>query len=550
MGLKFRPSLKSPTAAEFDLQIKDFCRRVRLHALFADQPQDPNFNPRLYVPTGWNPPREDPELEDKLFNLRKALRRNIAENQPHWKDNLSRQDRAELKELKSNQAVRVLPTDKNLRPALISTDWVKTETLRHLSDELSYSKVTLEDWYVYRDNIIKRREQLMSTYCQSIVPNVARFLRSYDHFITPAKFYVIPKIHKTPMVGRPIAASHSYITRPISIFVDELIKPKLRMPTVLRDSSELIQLLENTVLPHSNCFLVTADVVSLYPNVDTKKALVALDLLLREALAPETPLLIQLARLVLENNFLSSEFSSDIFHQEYGIAMGTPFAVTVANAFMYHYEKDIVQKYSSYLTLYRRYIDDIFAIWVGPRDTLLEFLDTLNNKTDRIKLTSCISDSSISFLDLFLYRDASTNVLQFSTFQKPLNKYLYIPFESFHPSSNKKAFIKGELMRYARNSSSLESFSETREKFWRRLRVRGYPFRFLLPLFREIRYSDRRRWLMQKPKNRSRVNKTIVFKTTYNCSHARIKHVISQMLPDLDCTVCYKSTVTLANLCK
>jgi len=86
--------------------------------------------------------------------------------------------------------------------------------------------------------------------------------------------------------------------------------------------------LENTVLPHSNCFLVTADVVSLYPNVDTKKALVALDLLLQEALAPKTPLLIQLTRLVLENNFLSSEFSSSIFHQEYGIAMGTPFAIT------------------------------------------------------------------------------------------------------------------------------------------------------------------------------------------------------------------------------
>ena len=64
------------------------------------------------------------------------------------------------------------------------------------------------------------------------------------------------------------------------------------MPTVLRDSSELIQLLENTVLPRSNCFLVTADVVYLYPNVDTKKALVALNLLLREAQVPETLLLV------------------------------------------------------------------------------------------------------------------------------------------------------------------------------------------------------------------------------------------------------------------
>ena len=103
----------------------------------------------------------------------------------------------------------------------------------------------------------------MSTYCQSLVPNVARFLRSYDHLVTPPNFYVIPKIHKTPMVGRPIAASHSYITRPISIFVDELVKTKIRMPTVLRGSSELIQLLEHTALPNTNCFLVTADVASL-----------------------------------------------------------------------------------------------------------------------------------------------------------------------------------------------------------------------------------------------------------------------------------------------
>ena len=144
-------------------------------------------------------------------------------------------------------------------------------------------------------------------------------------------------------VGRPIAASHSYITRPISIFIDELVKPKIRMPTVLRDSGELIQLLENMIFPNTDCFLVTADVVSLYPNVDTKKALIALDLLLREARVPETPLLIQLARLVFDNNYIYSEFSPDSFHQEFGIAMGTPFAVTVANAFMFHHEKDIVE---------------------------------------------------------------------------------------------------------------------------------------------------------------------------------------------------------------
>ena len=47
------------------------------------------------------------------------------------------------------------------------------------------------------------------------------------------------------------------------------------MPTVLTDSGELIQALESIRLP-PHCFLVTADFISLYPNVDTKKALTAL----------------------------------------------------------------------------------------------------------------------------------------------------------------------------------------------------------------------------------------------------------------------------------
>ena len=118
-------------------------------------------------------------------------------------------------------------------------------------------------------------------------------------------------IHKNPMVGRPIAASHSYITRPLSIFADEYVKPRLKMPTVLRDSGELIQALESVRLP-PHCFLLTANVISLYPNVDTKKALLALDLLLREAGAPETPLLIQFSRLVLRIIF-SKPNSVEIF---------------------------------------------------------------------------------------------------------------------------------------------------------------------------------------------------------------------------------------------
>lgn len=326
MGLKFRPSLRPPSAAQFDLQIKDFCRRVHLQDKFANCLQDADFNPRLYILSGWNPPRENPDLEDKLFAVHRELPENIAVNILHWKSNLTKQEREELQELKSNLNIKVLRTDKNLGPALLSTDWVQAHLDIYMTSCHIVKSRNRTGIYDNRPNVINSREKLLSIYSRFISSNVTHFLCS---FVSPAKFHIIPKIHKNPMVGRPIAASRSYTSRPISIFINELSKPKIHMPTVLRDSGELIQLLENMVLPDTDCFLVTADVVSLYPNVATKKALIVLDLLLREARVPETPLLIQLARLVFDHNYRSSEFSPDIFHQVFGIAMGTPFAVTV-----------------------------------------------------------------------------------------------------------------------------------------------------------------------------------------------------------------------------
>ena len=106
--------------------------------------------------------------------------------------------------------------------------------------------------------------------------------------------------------------------------------------------------------------------------------------------------------------------------------------------------------------LFQCFIDDSFAIWFGPKGTLLEFLNALNSKTDQSKPNYCISESSHNFFFWICFsidRDTSLNVPQFSTFQKPLNKYLYIPLELFLSSSNKKAFFKGELTRYAQGQS-------------------------------------------------------------------------------------------------
>ena len=75
--------------------------------------------------------------------------------------------------------------------------------------------------------------------------------------------------------------------------------------------------------------------------------------------------------------------------------------------------------------------------------------------------------------------------------QNHLNNYFYLPFSSNHPMSIKLDFIKGELIRYARNSSKKEFFDEVRILFYKRLRRRGFPRKLLLKAFKQVRYSCR-----------------------------------------------------------
>ena len=206
LGLKFRLTLRPPTACVFDSQIQDFCRSVCLHHKFAYQPDDPHFNPKLYVKWGLNPPREDPDLQENLHKICQELPQNFNHNPPRWANNLTFEEQSRLHELKENPTVRY-----RQKPWTCSS----LQTLKHLNDTKSYQKVTKDEWKFRRQKVIEIREKLVNSYSSFLLPNSLKFLRSIDDSpmsIDPAKFYIIPKIHQSSIAGRPIAASHSYIT--------------------------------------------------------------------------------------------------------------------------------------------------------------------------------------------------------------------------------------------------------------------------------------------------------------------------------------------------
>ena len=133
-------------------------------------------------------------------------------------------------------------------------------------------------------------------------------------------------------------------------------------------------------------------------------------------------------------------------------------------------------------------------------------------------------------------------------FQKPLNRYLYIPYSSYHPAHAKKSFIKAELIRYVRLSSQKSDFLQIRKKFMTRLRNRGYPLWFLEPIFSSILYENRDSFLRERKSSKDGRNNTVYFKTFRNpvFDGINLKNIFTSNIgQEFNITVCYKATTPL-----
>ena len=134
------------------------------------------------------------------------------------------------------------------------------------------------------------------------------------------------------------------------------------------------------------------------------------------------------------NNFV---FNGQHYLQIKGCAMGTKCAPSYANFFMDNFEsKYIFPKTNQKTKAYRRFIDDIFMLWIGTLDELKNFEHTINQIHPSIKLTFEHSFEEISFLDTTIIISPNGR-LKTKVFKKPTDTSSYLHNTSYHPSSLK-----------------------------------------------------------------------------------------------------------------
>lgn len=518
LGLNYIPvptpfRSKSLMKSYIDNQFADYDRRVRIKAFFLDKPQTPM--PEFYAPNRASTfdPDATPELQNYLDHVQARLHSSIDAN--YAKTRTPRYNpvwlRSTLQELKDNKDIIVTNADKNMGVAVVKTVDYISEAQRQLSDRSTYKLVDKfslsERWNSLRVILIRfgffRYHDDTGTYVnhdegseERMIVNYLTQLQGCSELRPFGLFYLLMKVHKkippgsTIPPGRPIVSSINTFTYFASKYVDKTLQPLYKLiESYVASSQHLICLLEQCDAFPKDCVILCADIESLYPNIPIEQGLrmfrgsVAFYNTKYRSLHNGQPLLseydirflVAITRFVLTNNYFT--FGDVVYQQINGTAMGTPLAVVFACFVVDFIERTILYETKIVPLLFRRYIDDFFIVMKTEADAW-RFIEAFNRHTPSIRCPEpCVSSSEGIMLDLKIFKGLDfSRSGRFSTciYQKPQNKYLYLPPSSFHSHHVFPAMVQAEIHRYRTHCSRDEDFASVCKSFYARLLERGH----------------------------------------------------------------------------
>lgn len=482
LNLNFCPTPRQPTSKMVYKQaLEEMKRSLRLKLMFQGK-DNCDYNRKIYVP---NRDFEPDDASEDVENLLRKIDKNLIDFKPKLKTripNLNREMREMISILQSRPDLRIVQTDKNLGPAIMTTEGYKQLALEHLGDTVTYTPVTEPV-----SQLIPRLRNIVSTFYAKIVQYKNKETDIIIDELNNKKlnyFHGLPKIHKVtktkPLKPRPIISNTNGIFDGLSKYLDFKLAPYLKYTeSYLKDSGGVIDLLK-TIHPFPGQTLYTFDVVSMYSNIDAKDMIKAISSNIQPS--DVNNLLMEGLDIVMNNNYFT--FGKSVWHQRKGTAMGTAVAPFAASYYLAVCESPVIEKYKTHIVCYKRFIDDGFIIWshLGNENSFIEFLADLSTAS-KLEFTHVDCKDDAEFLDLHIIRTPTAYITR--THQKDLNLYLYIPATSAHPPSILKGLIFGRVLQYKKQNTRHEDYIHMCTKLSQRLIARGYTPDVLQPIFDE-----------------------------------------------------------------
>ena len=503
LGLKFCPNPKFTTNStdikatldryDRDLMLKHYFFKHKNKTNNDDDAVDDDFNARLYVKSKWTPPPWDihPELTRRTTVFSKHYKKLY--HQKHGTSNLLPLQRRGLRLLQADPTNIIVQCDKNLGPAIIETQqYINLAFRDHLSDNDTYHYVNPNEALLWDDRIRTLLTKWLNKWKKQVSKMERKFIKAA--LTDPATdaiatLYLTMKVHKSPLKTRPIVSCSGTLLYALGIWVDDkLQRVATRQKSYFKSSTILKDEIINIIVP-SKGKLFTADAVSMYTNIDTKRAIpvIARYLKQHEAMFPDVPTaaVVEALEIVMKNNVF--RFGDTTWHQLTGTAMGTPPAPPYATLYYAVHEDIITTEFPNQLHYYRRFIDDIFGVWIPDNDKNIddEAWQRFQVRLNDFGLTWEVSDrvDTVNYMDLTIL--LANGRMTTTLFEKSINPYLYIPPHSAHPPGVLNGLLHGTIHRIQSLCSEPADRQARIKKFCHRLLARGYKPSSILPLLRQ-----------------------------------------------------------------
>ena len=423
---------------------------------------------RLYIKSKWVPDPQCENLENKINNfiLNLELQNKLHLNLSKKSTNLNNIQKQHINFLRQNTEFIILMCDKNLGPAIIERgEYIRLSLKEHLLNKQNYTQLQPTE---AEHLLMKMKDDTCSLFVEHANKLSKHEIKYFRNFILKLptslripQYYGMPKVHKQkiPIPLRPVVSQCGSYTAFISTWIDNKLQPlKHFLPSYIKNSQDLLDIIDTLPPLPPNAKIVTTDAVSMYSNISTKEGIHNITTYLNKFSSESDrhfpiDLVCSLLEVVMQNNIF--KFGTTWWQQLDGTAMGTPCACIYATLFFGLHERQLLlTKYKENLLLYKRQIDDIFIVWVPTSPNNIEwthFVQDLNCCSSLSWETETL-DNKTHFLDLNLWIDSSTRKINYSTYQKPMNLFLYIPNHSAHPTNTIQSLIYGLLQTYKRQN--------------------------------------------------------------------------------------------------
>ena len=436
-----------------DNDLKKFTRTLQLRFMFYDHAA--NAREKFTGNPDWNPPKSkcSTDINGYTNYLQREIKKLILVNKT--KPNISRKERNALRTLSKDQSILVQKADKGGSIVILNTVDYENKMLNMLSDTVTYTEISNIDLKtatsqiddiierLHQNNYISKKQKRYLSRCRPKVPIL----------------YGLPKIHKNNWPLRPIVSQIDSPAYKLNKYLDYLLTTAEKcIPNLLQDTTKFLQIINTLEKIPDNCILFTIDVTSLYTVLPHDLVINYVEEMYTDTMRDwnkYTPdirpipgtLIKEMIRIILNQTFFS--FNNKYYLQNYGITMGAPSSVKLANIALYKHLDKILKNYCHLQPmLHLRLIDDIFGIWSGTEIELLSWVKYLNDSHNSIKFTLDYSNTEIPFLDTLVY--VELNKVKTKLYKKPTDNKQYLHFNSEHPQHVKTAIPYAQALRYRR----------------------------------------------------------------------------------------------------